>query len=508
MPTTAYQQTTNAHNTLHNTAETRYYAPYYTNSGRTPMHRLLEDYYTVTEENIKKKSIYFFIPTLYQYRYKNTPIPTYNAQLSSENALANPFEKNTVWNCITNAYTTNSTVINSINFIKINKGINNVRGLLLEPNDATKQCEEVIKLLKSNHPNIIGIDIGKHPSAGTLIINVFVKEQHADIVVDTIHAYPLIIALTHPETPETEQYVAIAQEIATLSTLAPKEYCEYLTQAFNTLTQQVLNAQTEGLMERLALDITQQKTKNIQGEINSCEHDITYYESKLQEFYRRLNKAHLQKLGILETTKNLKTELETVTKRYAKHITLIKLNNDKVLKVQVNTTLRIYDEEQAKRVVNNMVNCDRKTILEKLFVSGKYTLLIQQMFKIDFLRESIEAESVFNTAAAALITNGGLPGNPHLMFHHCFGQNRSQINRAIASLDFERLYTSLIACASSMNLYDSVVINSLANFLINCLNNENTNNLPIIHDEENNINISLKQLMEIANNETNNTEQS
>ena len=508
MPINAYQQATNAHDTLHRTAESNYYAPYYTNSGRTSIHRLLEDYYTTTEENIKKKSVYYFIPTLYQYRYKNTPIPTYSAQLSSENALANPFEKNAVWNCITNAYTTTSTVKNNINFIKINKGINNVRGLLLDPTPTNGQCSEVIKLLKSNHPNIIGIDIGRHPSAETITINVFVKEQTADIIIDTIHAYPLIIALTHPETPETERYVAIAQEIATLSTLAPKEYCEYLTQAFNTITQQILNTQAEGLIEKLASDIAQQKTKNVQSEINSCEHDITFYESKLQEFYKKLNKAHLQKLGILETTKNLKTDLETITKRYAKHITLLKLNSNKILKAQVNTTLRIYDEEQAKRVINNMVNCDRRTILEKLFVSGKYTLLVQQVFKIDFTRENIEAESVFNTAAAALITNGGLPGNPHLMFHHCFGQNRSQINKAIASLDFERLYTALIACASSMNLYDGVVVNSLGNFLVNCLNDEGTNNLPIIYDEENQMNISLKQLMEIANNETNNPIQS
>lgn len=505
MPINAYSRAYIAQQQLHRTAETRYIPPFFTSSGRTSIHYLLELNSAITEENIKRKAIYNLIPTLYEYRYKNTPTFPFQIHLSSENALICPFEKSNTFNCLLNAHTGISSACNMINFIKINKGINNIRGLLLEPTDTTKQCEEVIKLLKSNHPDIIGVSIGKHTTASSLAINIFVKEQHADILVDTIHAYPLILSLTNPEITE---YQTIAQEIATLSTLDLREYCEYIRQAFDTINAQLQSTQAEGLMERLTSRITEQKTKNIQSESRVCKNDIDFYENKLQEFYKKLNKLQLQELGVQESTKNLKTDLETITKRYSKHVTLIKLNpNADKLKVRINTTLRIYDEEQAKRIFNNAPISDKRIIMRKLFVSGKYTLLVQQDFIIDFARESVEPTSTYNSSTQTLINNNNLPGNPHLMFHGCLGQNRTLINKAIASLDFERLYTALIACASSMNLYDGVVVNSLSSFLFNCLNDENTNNLPIIYDEENQTNISLNQLMLEANNETNNTEQ-
>lgn len=505
MPINAYQNAYSARQTLYQTAETRYCPSFYTSSGRTSVYNLLELYHTGTEENIKSKAIYELIPALYEYRYKGTPAPQFQVYLSSENALTNPFEKSSTLNCLVNSYTATSSTYNTINFIKINKGINNIRGLLLESTPTNEQCSEIISLLKSKHPNIIGLSIGTHAITGTLTINVFVKEQGSNILIDTIHSYPLILALTHPEIPE---YQTVAQEIATLSTLAPKEYCEYITQAFNTIKTQLQTTQSEGLIERLTSRVIEQKTKNIQSESNTCKSDINFYESKLQEFYKKLNQLQLQELGIREATKNLKTDLETITKRYSKYITLLKLgpNADK-LKIRVNTTLRIYDEEQAKRVVKNTSTSNKKTILEKLFVSGKYTLLVQQDFIVNFTPGSIEAVCTYNTSAQTLLGNDNLPGNPHLIFHGCLGQNRTQINKAITNLDFERLYTALIACASSMNLYDGVVVNSLGAFLLNCLTNENTNNLPIIYDEENQVNISLKQLMLEDNNETNNTEQ-
>lgn len=506
MPVNAYQHAFNAHRELHQTADTVYRAPLYTSSGRTSVYSLLDVHLTTIEENIKRQATYELLPTLYEYRYKNTPAKPFQVYLSSENALTCPFEKDNILNCLRNAYTNASLNHNIINFIKINKGINNIRGLLLDPNPTNSQCSEIISLLKSKHPAIIGLSIGIHAIAGTLTINVFVKEQQADILIDTIHAYPLILAALHPE---IEAYQTIAQEIATLSTLEPKEYCEYIAQAFNTIKTQIQAIQSEGLLERLTSHIITQKSKKIQDESKVCKSDIEFYESKLQEFYKKLNKLQLQELGIQESTKNLKTDLETITKRYSKHVTLIKLspNADK-LKIRIHTTLRIYDEEQAKRVVNSTPNSNKKAILEKLFVSSKYTLLVQQDFIINFRQESVEAVATYNTSAQTLLSNNNLPGNPHLMFHGCLGQNRSQINKAIANLDFEKLYTALIACASSMNLYDGVVVSSLGNFLLNCLNNENTNNLPIIYDEENQMTVSLKYLIPETNDETNSTQQS
>lgn len=500
----AYQNAIAARRTLYQTADTRFYSPFYTSSGRTSIYTLLSLNSAPTEENIKRKSVYELIPALYEYRYKRTPIPQFQVYLSSENALTNPFEKNSIYNCLTNSYTCTSSTCNTINFIKINKGINNIRGLLLETTSTNKQCSELIDLLKSKYSDIIGISIGTYRATGALIINVFVKEQNSDIIVDTIHSYPIILASIYPE---IAIHQTIAQEIATLSTLAPKEYCEYITQAFNAINTQLQATQAEGLIEKLTSSVIKQKTKYIQSESNTCKSDINFYEEKIREFYKKLDKLQLQELGIREATKNLKTDLETITKRYSRHITLLKLNPDAdKLKIRVNTTLRIYDEEQAKRVTKNM-HADYKPILEKLFVSGKYTLLVQQDFIINFTHTAVEATCIYDTSAQTLLSNNNLPGNPHLTFHACFGQNQTQINKAITSLDFERLYTALIACASSMNLYDGIVVRSLGNFLLNCLRNENTNNLPIIYDEENQVNISLNQLMLEDNNETNNTEQ-
>ena len=184
------------------------------------------------------------------------------------------------------------------------------------------------------------------------------------------------------------------------------------------------------------------------------------------------------------------------------------------LDVTVTTFLNNYDYRPVGNIA--LQKFSSKVIahaFNKLFSDGTYNLKIKQSFQLDLAYNNVYAlNNSIGTTQGILTNNQGLPGNPHLVYYSCFGQNRSNIIKTIESANFYGLFAALTSCAASINFYDPGPTRHFCYlFREMCYNAESFKDIPMVYNREENIWYDLPKFIELCKeelrNETDQTEQ-
>lgn len=396
-----------------------------------------------------------------------------------------------------------------INMIKINEGVSNFKQTFKQEIEIPSSLNAIHEYFKKINKYYFGINYNNN------FIDIYTTEHTKQFHQQVICAIPLIYSKTAEEPSETfnEQITSLSEEFASFESLITEDILKHLTDYYTKATAEHINKAKDSAMQNFLESMRKNSRKNIANQEKTLKNRIADYESTLASLYKELQANYTMQTGLTAVQKTLEEDLNKAMASN-KQITLDKCAND-VLDVTVTTFLNNYDSRPVGNIA--LQKFSSKVIahaFNKLFSDGTYNLKIKQSFQLDLAYNNVYANNNNNigTTQGILTNNQGLPGNPHLVYYSCFGQNRSAIIKAIESANFYGLFTTLTSCAASINFYDPGPTRHFCDlFREMCYNAESFKNIPMIYDREQDIWYDLPKFIELCKeelrNETDQTEQ-
>lgn len=227
--------------------------------------------------------------------------------------------------------------------------------------------------------------------------------------------------------------------------------------------------------------------RNILGDLNNKIPDI---DSRIDRALTTLNSLYAEKekiqqrLALQNMLENdaIKNIFETLS--YFKQIKIKNITNN-TIHLSITGPLLNYDVEVLTTFINNprsyhnMIIRDQTqrtyqiqentlqnvaTLIKEILIDQKYTILIQQDFKLHITDES-NPESLFDIEAIRESTYYKQLPNPHIYRHNCYGKARDIISKAFHQQDFETAFGQLVYASLQFSVEDSTVFNTLLNML-------------------------------------------
>ena len=433
-----------------------------------------------------------------------TPVRMHYHSISAkQNALTTGNEKylpNTRRTRTTNVY---------INMIKINEGVSNFKQIFNQEVGVPENLKAIHEYFKKINRYYFGINYNNN------FIDIYTTDHTKQFHQQVLCAIPLIYSKTAEESSETfeEEMAPLIEEFASFENLATEDILKHLTAYYTKAVTEYTNKAKNSAMQNFLESMRKNSRKGIISQEKAIKDNIADYERRLALLYKDLQTNYTMQTGLTEVQKTLEEDLNKAIASN-KQITLNRCVND-ILNVTVTTFLNNYDPRPVGNIA--LQRFASKVIahaFKKLFSDGTYNLKIKQSFQLDLACNNVYANDNNSRTSQGILTNNqGLPGNPHLVYYSCFGQNRGNIIKAIESANFYGLFAALTSCAASINFYDPGPTRHFCElFRDMCYNAESFKNIPLIYDREQDIWYDLPEFIELCkkelHDETNQTEQS
>ena len=396
-----------------------------------------------------------------------------------------------------------------INMIKINEGVSNFKQIFKQEIDTPENLKAVHEYFKKINKYYFGINYNDN------FIDIYTTDHNQQFHKQVLCAIPLIYSKTTETSSEAleEHITPLIKEFASFENLTTEDILKHLTAYYTKAAAEYTNKAKDSAMQNFLESMRKNSRKNTINRAKDLKSRIADHENILASLYKELQENYTMQTGLTEVQKTLEEDLNKAIASN-KQITLDKCMND-TLDVTVTTFLNNYDSRPVGNIaLQKFASKVIARAFSKLFSDGTYNLKVRQSFQLDLAYNNVYAlNNSIGTAQGILTNNQGLPGNPHLVYYSCFGQNRSNIIKAIESTNFYGLFAALTSCAASINFYDPGPTRHFCElFRDMCYNAEPFKNIPMVYDREQDIWYDLPEFIELCKeelrNETDQTEQS
>ena len=208
-------------------------------------------------------------------------------------------------------------------------------------------------------------------------------------------------------------------------------------------------------LERMVRQFNAASVKKNQDNLKSCERNIKDYESALADYYKKQREIqHLLNYADAEVLEILKEFIGYANKRPG----VIKVDFDAGIPgVRIHSVIPCinYNPDEAQTIINKSsefmkgVSKNQARLMKEIFVEHKYNILFENTTTINF--NDLE---VRNSAQSNYFQ--GFP-QPHLSGYNCYGNNKTQIIKALSKKDYIVMLECLLAAVANLNFMDSPV---------------------------------------------------
>lgn len=112
---------------------------------------------------------------------------------------------------------------------------------------------------------------------------------------------------------------------------------------------------------------------------------------------------------------------------------------------------------------------EMQDLMYKLLIDGKYTIIFDCYIIWDIIHNSVSSDGCVNIETELI-------PQPHIVFYNCFGNNKSEIVKALVDSNYELALDCTNAAASSYNLGDGAVTRKLIEYIKNHTDHKVFNN--------------------------------
>ena len=287
----------------------------------------------------------------------------------------------------------------------------------------------------------------------------------------------------------------------TICTLVENYYKEY--------KEYKINKQREEALEAMCKAMVVDRSNEFRNRIDEIQHNIDMLFAKISEYSESLDKAKGEfLLYTLENEEDKGEELRNFIASCGDKISHIRFSNNKLYLVY-RTSLIYFEPEMLERYFestrDNCVNTAysaKQQLLKDIFINQTYELLIESGACLNLGNNSVCWTDPINLLPNGYDAMVGIP-NPHHIYYNCWGDNQSNIVRALRDKDYITAILTTFAAISGLNIADSAVIEK---FVRQELENTAFRNIRCLKNKETGELININQYIrryEDASNETN-----
>ena len=285
----------------------------------------------------------------------------------------------------------------------------------------------------------------------------------------TMHYLQCAIPVFLPWYFSDEERKLTADEKSFLESLretSPATYSQYIidfAEKFDFRTEKI-----KDLLQGFEISREREMIANIKHSIEQCIESIRSYNQQINNYLRDKDDYETQLLGLVQKVEESQ-ENELMDYFLAnKNLELISVN-DTVMKFVVKSYCEIYDEDEAKKIINNPNSYIYKP-------QGRFCNNYIEADDIKLLMSAVFIDKVIKIrlcAAYTLNIRGGCNGmdhyafglgyetympNPHIYYHACLGSNYEAINEIMIRRDYIQAIEQLVLSSQNLNFRDIVVM--------------------------------------------------
>lgn len=245
----------------------------------------------------------------------------------------------------------------------------------------------------------------------------------------------------------------------------PDNFYNYLAAYFNEHSTQSVEQFIE-TFKTLGLRSIEARKQQLGHSIANHKRDIENYYNHITTLWKQIYDLQEQQAGI-----NADTYIETgvelikyIDKRPG--ITLDHLSESGTLELSIVSELRFFDQEAARRVIQNQGGGIVRQLLTDVFIKNKYQFQIGTAVQLNL--DPRNGEIVHADTANTIDSN--TIWNPHLYHYNCWGSNKTEIRKAVEAQQLIAAVEQIYAATCSINILDGAVwsrfIRTLSNALI------------------------------------------
>ena len=251
---------------------------------------------------------------------------------------------------------------------------------------------------------------------------------------------------------------------------------------------QIINYKNiETIQEIFITNLQSAYQRSILGDLNNKIPDI---DSRIERTLVTLNSLYAEKekiqkrLALQNMLENdaIKNIFETLN--YFKQIKIKNITNNALL-LSITGPLLNYDVDTLTTFINNphsyynQIITDQTsrifkikdhtfknvlTLIKEILLDQKYTILIQQDFKL-YITDESNPDRLFDIEAIRESAYYKQLPNPHIYRYNCYGKALDIISKAFHQQDFETAFGQLVYASLQLSVEDSTVFNSFLNLL-------------------------------------------
>lgn len=280
-----------------------------------------------------------------------------------------------------------------------------------------------------------------------------------------LHAIQAAIFAFLPWYFDPEQGIA-EDEMALIYALqekTPDKYIEVINRMFSKydIRSEIIKSKLAGFES----EYEKREIRNIESDINNYNVTIDDALNRISEYTKRLSMKQLVLAALKEKVDNPTNEIMEYF-LHNKNLVLQNVNGT-TIRFAIKTYLAYFDEEYAKKIINNECSTiysyinnsgisreDYKMLMEAIFVDQIVRVRMCATFKIAF-------GGVFEALSGCTYPSGEFgtyTPNPHLHHHHCMGNNRRAIAECLKNNNLIGAIEQCCASAADLNLTDSIVL--------------------------------------------------
>lgn len=224
-----------------------------------------------------------------------------------------------------------------------------------------------------------------------------------------------------------------------------------------------LNRRTRAIDE-LYKAMTANRAKEFRDRIDNINYEMQQLFSRIDEYSRDLDRVKGEYLlYTLEDEDSKGTDLKNFIQNCGDKISYINFTDNK-LYISYVSKLIYFEPDLLKRYFDSSrSNCVKeapdyiKQLLKDIFFENKYELLLETAFLLDIRTHSIYWKESFSLRNCYYNMLKGIP-NPHHKYYNCWGDNQSNIVRALVDKDYITAITTAFAATSGLNIADTAVM--------------------------------------------------
>lgn len=244
-----------------------------------------------------------------------------------------------------------------------------------------------------------------------------------------------------------------------------KEYLEWLDSWYPEAAKE----EEKEILKQAIVELLNNKTRALNSSITTTTQNIEYHENILRDLYRDLEHYRMTLIGAQSrNTDEIINKIFNIFER-CDNLLNVSITTDRSITLHFRAPLLNYDLDLAERWCNNdnnvFYNAGMQDLMYKLLVSEKYTLLLES-----YISWNAESCRVCADNMVTLDRYKYCP-QPHIVYYNCFGDNKIQIEKALATGDLSLALDCTNAAISSVNLTDGPVINRLIMWLSDHISN-------------------------------------